>query len=333
MADRVVVCAPNWLGDSVMAMPALQDFRRRNPGVEVTILAKPAVLALWELHRAADHVIPLGTGPLGTAATVRAVRRIAPARAYVLPHSIRAALVPFLAGVPARIGKSGHATRDWLLTEIADVGPARERHQAYEYLALLSGPEVAGACDALEPPKLQISDELRAMAERVVGGLPRPRVGLFPFAARPSKRWPAPRFAELGRTLGRDALSVVLFGSPAEAEACRKLAVEIGEGVTDLGGRTTIGELAAVLEVCDVVVANDSGGMHLAAAVGTPVVAIFGGTDPAKTGPLGSVSRIVGGDRPSASPVGASGDALARARLEAVSVEGVRAALQGFFGG
>ena len=327
MEDRVVVCAPSWLGDGVMAMPALQDFRRRNPDANLTVLGKAAVLPLWELHGAPDRLVRLGTGLAGTAATVRALRRIAPDRAYVLPHSIRGALVPFLAGVPARIGKAGHATRDWLLTQVADVGAARERHQAYEYLALMSGPEAAAACEALEPPKLEPSDELRAAAERRLAGVSRPRVGLFPFAARPSKRWPAPRFAELGRALVRDGLGVILLGSPAEAPLGRKLAAGIGDGVMDLGGRTTLGELAAILELCDAVVANDSGGMHLAAAAGTPVVAIFGGTDPSKTGPLGSGVRIIRGDLPPGSGAGAAGDALARARLAEVGVERVWAAL------
>ncbi len=290
--ERVLIVGVNWIGDAVMSMPAIQSYRQAHPGNRITLLVKPALAPLWALHRAPDEILTLGEGFAGIRQAAQAAHRERFARAFVLPHSFRSALVPWLAEVPARIGMPGH-WRDWMLTSVIRPTNRPGRiHQAYEYLDLLR-PEQPDA--ALDPPALILPDEARAAAVARLAALPRPCVALIPGAARgPAKQWPAGHFVELGRKLtsGRNC-GLVVLGISREAGLCGKVASGIGPNALNLAGHTSLAEWIAVLGSCDLVVANDSGGMHLAAAVGTPLVAVYGITDPAKTGPIGRACRIL----------------------------------------
>jgi len=291
--DEVLVCGLNWVGDGIMSMPALQAFRRMNPTTRVIMLVKPKVAALWRLHAVPDRLIELRAGMRGTVRAARAVGDSQVRRAYVLPHSFRSALVPYLARVPERIGFPGHG-RDWMLTEVRrQVADAARRHQAWEYMGLLA-PESA-ASGGLEYPALEIGGAIRQRAEALLEGLDEPRVGLVPGAGRgPSKRWPAEHFIELGRLLRAGiGAGIAVPGAPGEERLCRQVAQGIGRGARSLAGRGGLDLFAALLQSCRAAVANDSGGAHVAAAVGTPVVVIFGVTDPEVTGPLGRVVEVV----------------------------------------
>lgn len=124
--------------------------------------------------------------------------------------------------------------------------------------------------------------------------VPRPRVGLLPCSRRADKNWPPERFAEVARALREKAGShIVLLGSPADRPVCDALARSVGEGVTNLCGKTTMLELGGAVRALDLLITVDSGPMHVAAAVGTPTVAVFGPTDPVKTGPYGPLHRVV----------------------------------------
>lgn len=290
--ERVLVCGVNWIGDSVMSMPALQAYRRAHPAARITLLIKRSLVPLWKLHGAPDEILPLEEGLRGTFRTVRRVREGQFDEAFVLPHSFRSAFIPWLAGVPVRAGLPGH-WRDAMLTRVVRprAEPGRE-HQAYEYLDLMA-PNAAGA--PLDPPRLRVPDSILTAARERLAQVPAPRIGLLPGAARgPAKRWPAGHFVELGRRLAaQDRGGLVVLGVSQEAALCEHVARGIGPAALDLAGQTTLAEWIALLGLCDVVVANDSGGMHLAAAVGTPVVALYGITDPGKTGPLGPACRVL----------------------------------------
>jgi heptosyltransferase-2 len=274
-----------------MAMPALQAWQAMQPQAIAVAVVKPAVAPLWRMHRSISEIIELGPGWNGVHQAAGRIRAIGAQLAFVLPHSFRSALVPFAARIPERVGMPGHA-RDVLLTRVVrpEVHPGRE-HQAYSYLDVMA-PDAA--VDALPAVDLRIPAEAEHRAQEWLG-LGR-WVGLLPGAARgPAKQWPAERFVELGRRLIRSSadVDVAVMGSAGEEPLCRRVADAIrNERVLNLAGRTTFAEWAAVLRRCAVVVANDSGGMHLSAAVGTPVVALYGITDPVKTGPLGQ-SRIL----------------------------------------
>ncbi|MBN1269820.1 MAG: lipopolysaccharide heptosyltransferase II [Kiritimatiellae bacterium] len=282
--DRILIIGTNWIGDSIMSMPAVQALRRARPGARITVLVKPALVPLWQMHEAPDAVLTLEEGIAGTLASARRLRAEDFEQAFILPHSFRSALVPFVARVPARIGMPGHA-RDWMLTEVVTPHQRDERpHQACEYMALMA-PETLER--EPERPRLRVPEAAAAAARQLLASLPRPRAALLPGAARgPAKRWPAEGFAEAGRLLAAQGWGLAVLGAPAEAEMCGRVAGEIGAAAVSLAGRTSFAEWAAALKACDIVVANDSGGMHVAAAVGTPVVAIFGITDPRRTGPL-----------------------------------------------
>ena len=283
---RVLVVSPGWIGDAIMALPALQLFHAQNPGVKITVLAKPGLLPFWELHAAPQHRLAVQ----GTWATTRALLCGEFSTVYLLPNSIRSALLPWLAAVPERIGLAGK-WRQALLTQVVTASQDNaRRHQAWEYAAVL-----APGAQALPPPQLAIPQIAREAATRRLGALPRPLIGVMPGAARgPAKRWPAERFTETAKTL-RAMLggSVIIMGGAGDAEACAAVAVGVGGTALNLAGATALPEWAALLAQCGVVLCNDSGGMHLAAAVGVPVVAIFGITDPARTGPLGTRCRVV----------------------------------------
>lgn len=149
---------------------------------------------------------------------------------------------------------------------------------------------------------------------------PRPQVGLLPCSRRADKNWPPERFAEVARALREKAEAhIVLLGSPADRPVCDALARSVGEGVTNLCGKTTMLELGGAVRALDLLITVDSGPMHVAAAVGTPTVAVFGPTDPVKTGPYGPLHRVVqqGEDLarlPAAPVIGAALAALAAIR-------------------
>lgn len=292
---RVIVVSLSWLGDCIMAMPALAALRRRLPGAHITVLAKPSVMELWRLFPGVDEVIPLLKGWKGMRAVMHAVRELDADFAYVLPKSFRAAWIPFLAWVPGRRGMPGHC-RDWMLTERADLSSeAVSGHQSLEMADVLHIPHQ----ELGQPPFLVIpSDDrgrMRSKLDSLFGGTSEGFVAFFPGAARgPSKRWPEERFAEVGRRLVQEKrYRILVLGSHGDRPVCERVAVEIGTGAVSLAGETTFVELAAVLTSCRVVVANDSGGMHLAAGLGVPVVGIFGLTDPVKTAPVGREHRLL----------------------------------------
>jgi heptosyltransferase-2 len=279
-----LVVGVNWLGDALMSMPALQDFRAAHPELAIDLLVKPKLSALWKLHAAPDRLLELAPGPTGPFQTGARLRAYRHRRAVILPNSIRSALPPWWAGIPERRGAAGGARR-LLLTQVVDLpsAPADRAHQAYEAYRLfgLPGP------DTLPAPVLRIPREAREQAERLLEGVAEPRVALIPGAARgPSKQWPEEHFRALAGRLRQELGAGCLFlGTPDDEALCGRLAAATGG--RSLAGRTGLHGFAAALAAARLVVANDSGGMHLAAALGAPTIGLFGLTDPARTRPLG----------------------------------------------
>jgi len=293
MSDDLLICGPNWLGDCIMSMPAVQALRRRRPRAGIVMVSKERVLALWRMHAAVDRVIELKAGAPGLLRAAREVREGRVGSAVLFPNSLRSALVPFLAGVPERRGSRGHMRR-WLLTRVTDTTPVAGReHQLWEYM-LLAGCD--GEHDA-EEPRLTVPDSALARAHaRIRDAGDRALVAVIPGAARgPSKQWPARHFAEAGRRLvSATGCRILVLGTRAETELCGRVAAAVGPAAENLAGETGIEDLAAVLSLCRVALTNDSGGMHLATAVGTRVVSVFGRTDPRRTGPIGSGHSVIG---------------------------------------
>ncbi|MFH0878504.1 MAG: lipopolysaccharide heptosyltransferase II [Lentisphaerota bacterium] len=318
---KILVCGVNWIGDSIMSMPALQAFRRAHLSDQIDLLVKSSVAPLWKIHRTPDHLHVLHEGLAGTLRTAWSLKSRRYEKAYILPRSFRSALVPFLAGIPERIGMPGHS-RDFLLTGtvIPILQPGRT-HQAYEYMDLLFGP---GKMHDLPHPEIALNARDLKKARVLVSATARPLIGLMPGAARgPSKRWPAGHFAQTARRLIQDhGYDAVVLGGKAEADICRETVKAIGGKALNVAGLTTLPESMALLSLLSLLIANDSGGMHMAAAVGTPVVAVYGATDPGITGPLGSHHRIVQSDGAKSRDIKRN-SAAAQKALEAITPEQV----------
>ena len=334
MSKSVLIIGTNWVGDAVMTMPAVQLFAEQNPDTQISILVRPALGPLWRVHDAIHEVEILVPGSSGTVRTAWGLQDRGFSAAYVLPNSVRSALIPYLAGIPRRHGAPGHH-RAWMLTRIIDeaAGHEREEHQVYRY------PRVLGVdCPSgwVPEPHLSIPSEMEADVRTLRGIDADTRwVGLAPGAARgPSKRWPTERFGEVGRLLAsRHGVRVMVFGTHAEMDMCCTVADAIGPPAVNLAGRTLLHEAAALLGACEIVVTNDSGLMHLAAAVDTPVVAIFGLTDPTRTGPMGTGHRVITRSGVKGSARIRRHSRAARAVLESILTEEVCAAADALLSG
>lgn len=290
---KILVCGVNWLGDSIMSMPAVDALKDRFPASRITMLVKSGLAPLWRMSPSINEVVDFRDSVFGVASVARALAAQEFDRAFIFPNSFRSALIPRLAHIPERIGMRGHFRARMLTLVIEPPADTSRAHQAWEYLNIVG---LADGRDEVNLPRLHtpkhILDECRARLERYSGA---DWVGLVPGSARgPSKRWPAEYFVKVGRRLAAlNGCAIAVFGSREDVPVCAETAAGIGERVLDLGGRTSLPELLALLGMCRVVIANDSGGMHLAAAAGTRVVAIFGMTDPALTGPLGPGHRVI----------------------------------------
>jgi len=279
---RVVVFAPNWLGDTVMALPALADIRRSlSSGDALSIAARPSIAPLFDLLPGLAEIVVLESrGRLSGAFS----------KAILLPNSFQSALAVWRAGVPERCGYR----TDWrgaLLTNAIDP-PAGKVHQVEYYRQLV---RALGIANGPGVPRINLAASLRASAEeqlRSVGWNARdPLVAIAPGAAYGgSKRWPSESFAELVASLGDDGVRVVMVGGRGDLLVGREIeqALERKGTVTlfNLMG-TDLPTLPAVLATCRAVVSNDSGAMHLAVALGVRVTAVYGPTDEGMTRPLG----------------------------------------------
>ena len=275
--SRILVVAPNWIGDALMAQPLLARLRAKHAKIDV--LAPEWVAPVARRMAEVDEVItaPFRHGPLQLAERWKLGRKLKERgydEAIVLPNSWKAALPPFFAGIPVRSGYVGEA-RYGLLNRLYR-NPDRRMREHYERL---SGDQAAGA---LREPCLQV-DAARAAATRARFGLPQRYAVLCPGAEYgPAKRWPY--FHDLARRLDRPA---VLLGSKNDEAAAQ------GVPGSNLVGKTTLDEAIDVIAGAEVVVTNDSGLMHVAAALGRPLVALFGSSSPEKTPPQSQRARVL----------------------------------------
>jgi heptosyltransferase-2 len=295
---RLVILSPNWLGDAVMALPAIADVRRAAPDAAITIAARPAIAPLFQLVPEVDATIVLARPPaIGGVARWRELgRELAGGgfdAALLLPNSMRAALIVSRAGIPERWGyRTGWRGR--LLTRA--IPRPSNLHQVSWYQHLVNA---LGFPNSAGEPRVRVPQEARDAASRLLtetGWDGRaPLVALAPGAAYGgAKRWPPSYFGELAATLAADRVRCVMVGSAADAPTAADVARHAGGArVFDLVGRTDLSTLAGVLTLCRTLVTNDSGAMHLAAAAGVGVTAVFGPTDETATRPRGDAHAIL----------------------------------------
>lgn len=268
---RILLRTPNWLGDAVMSLPAIRAIKEGRPDCHLTLLTPPKLADLWKGQRFVDEVLTSMEGALGKSYDA----------AILFPNSIRSALEAWSLGIPRRQGYAGHS-RKWLLTAVCPESfrSGLHEHEVKDFtgLARWSGADIAG-----EIPKLELPQSAAAG---------KPYVVLHPGAAHgTAKRWIPERFVELVRH--SPDLQWRLIGSDEERERNRLLVAQMGPHVEDWTGRLDLRELAMMLQGARAVVCNDSGPMHLAAAVEAPIIAIFGSSEPQHTGPLGTGHKVL----------------------------------------
>ena len=286
-AGGLVVRAPNHLGELILALPALHHVA----AVEARAGRRPSVQYLAGMEPILDMSgLQVDRLPIADRRAVRVggrqVRAAGARRGILLTPSASSALMFRLGGLQSRRGTGG-GWRTWMLTDTVPRGPLLERHRVHEFLALV-GAETVGDPPA---PVLSLPDAVEPAGVRE----PRP-VALFPGANGESRRWPAGRFSALAQRLATAGRRVLVLGGPGE-EGLTEVVASAGAAFgacEDLGGRTDLAGLAEVLAGCDALVTNDTGPMHLAAALGTPVVALEGPADVRQTRPLGARVRLVG---------------------------------------
>jgi heptosyltransferase-2 len=289
---RVLVRLPNWLGDSLLARPMLFALRRGFPNAHVAAIGPSAVLALLEPDASWNEARPLEPGAPAPAIPPAPDPAMPGARAdlaVLCPPSFSSAWRAWRAGCRRRIGFRGDA-RDWLLTDPVRRPPRGNLHLSEEYLLLaerVGAPRAGFAPLSAAPLPAERRQEL--VGHSGEGGY----ALLAPGAIYgPAKRWAPDKFIAVGRALAARGLAVIACGGGGEREVCEVVARTV-PGARSLAGRTRLDELAALCAAARLVIANDSGLAHLAAAVGAPTVVVFGSTSSAWTAPLGEHVRVV----------------------------------------
>jgi heptosyltransferase-2 len=294
--DKVLIYSPNWIGDAVLAIPAMKTVRERFAEAEITLLVRPWVAGLFTSAPFVDSLWSIPR-PAGLADRWRIARQIRERRfdlAFLFPNSFESALTIFLGRVPLRVGYPTDGRRCLLTDAIA---PARNtRHQTQYYLDLVRMPQRPAAAPSIEitaTPEEKIAARRLLAAEGVPDG--EHFLVLNPGAAYGSaKRWGEDRFAAVGDRLSSDLhYRVVMIGSESEKAVSEQVRRHMRMPAAILTGKTTLETLIGVLSESSLLITNDSGPMHIAAALGIPTVAVFGSTDEHVTGPCGPHTRVV----------------------------------------
>lgn len=273
-----VIRAPNHLGDFVLSLPALAA------APEACLVVAEPLAPLAAIFRPPESILPLKRGSAGFIAAARELRRRDLGSGILLTPSFSSALLFAVGGVRGRRGTTTDA-RTLLLTDRVPASP-EPRHRTAEYLTLVTGDRVSSSVI----PRLIPSDDSRAEWRRLVGPGGAPLVAIAPGSRASSRRWDSNRFTAIVDRLAGGGARVVVLGASDEREIT---AIVAGTEALDLGGKTDLLVLAAGLAESRLLICNDSGTMHLSAAVGTPTISLWGAGDPVVTGPLGSGHALV----------------------------------------
>jgi heptosyltransferase-2 len=305
---RILVRATNWIGDAVMSLPALRAIRGRYPEAHIAVLARPWVADLYFGETAVDRVIPYPHQPgahdlAAKWRTARALRRERFDLAILFQNAFEAAAVARLAGIPRIAGYNRDGRRFLLSQAIAVPRPGEiPAHELYYYLELLRRTGIIPEVPTIEAIRLQGASAAAKRGRKALADLqiPAPFIGVSPGAAYGSaKQWLPERFAEsAARLAAQRHASICLFGSAAEVALCDAVAQMIGATdpnlcVRNLAGQTSLRTFIDLAAAAMLFLTNDSGAMHIASALGTPTVSIFGATNHLTTGPMGPDARVV----------------------------------------
>ena len=302
---KILVRAPNWIGDAVMAIAALEAIRRSRPGAEITVLSRPGVAELLRGQPFVDQVVSFESSGIhaGWAGQKRLIATLREGRfdaAVLLQNAFEAAWIAWRAGIAQRIGYARDGRRCLLTQAVAVPAPGEiPRHEVYYYLELLHRAGWIPRERDVPPIRLVLAEGARQRAEELLRRAGA-RENVWRCAIAPgasygaAKCWPPERFAALAdRFISECDGDVILFGGPGEADIAQRIASAMKGRAISLVGMTPVADLPALLSTCSAFVGNDSGAMHVAAAVGVPVTGIFGPTDHQATVPWSQKFELV----------------------------------------
>ncbi|RZB35260.1 MAG: heptosyltransferase II [Desulfobacteraceae bacterium Eth-SRB1] len=298
---RLLIRSTNWIGDAVMTTPAVRAIRKNFPDAEISILAKPWVAPVFENSPYVDHVLIYDDADrhMGVAGKLRLASELRGYRfdaAILLQNAIEAALIAFFSGIPCRIGYNTDA-RGFLLTHSVPCTPQiKKMHQTGYYLGILQGTGLKAdglGLDLVVDKKYQkraaeiLEEHGISKTDRLAGINPSATFG-------PAKQWFPERYAALSDKIHEVfGARILLFGGPGDRDLGIRISQNMRNPNIDLCGKTSLEEAIALINMCNLFITNDSGLMHVAAALDIPLIAIFGSTNPFTTGPKGSNSKIV----------------------------------------
>ena len=295
---KILIRSTNWIGDAIMTTPAIRTLRQNFPAAHIAILVKPWVADIFSASPHIDEIILYEAkgehrGVVGLWRLGRQLRARRFDMAILLQNAFEAALLALLAAIPLRAGYKRDGRQLLLSHPVAIAPEVKKLHQVHYYQGLMEGLGLLPGSDELF---LTIPPAALAVGRQRLAGLPPgPVVGLNPGAAYgPAKRWPAEKYGALAARLQRElGAKILVFGTDADRQAAAAI-VRAGVGLTlDLTGQTTLAEAMALISLCNFLVSNDSGLMHVGAALGTPMAALFGSTDPVATGPFSDQAQVI----------------------------------------
>ena len=299
--NRILVRGVNWVGDTILTYPTVQKLKAVFPHSHLAVLIPNHLIDLWKTFPYVDEIISFQKkGNVGSfwedLKLGSSLKKKRFDLAIVLPRSFHSAFQAYLARIPIRVGYQDEGRSPFLTHGIPRKTDILQEHRIHYYEKIV---DFIGRVEGTPPPRILLREEDRSWAEeklRDSGFLDgRPLVGMNPGATYGlAKCWDPDRFGELGKRLVREwKAGILIFGKKEEGLLARKILEYVGNDASDLTGKTTLLRLAAFLERCRLLLTNDTGTMHVAAAVDASVIALFGPTDPATTGPWGNSHIII----------------------------------------
>ncbi|MDI9279451.1 ADP-heptose--LPS heptosyltransferase RfaF [Pantoea sp. EABMAA-21] len=303
---KILVIGPSWVGDMMMSQSLYRTLKAEHPDAVIDVMApawcRPLLSRMPEVNQAL--AMPLGHGALALGERRRLGKSLQVSnydRAYVLPNSFKSALVPFFAGIKRRVGWRGEM-RYGVLNDVRVLDKAAFPLMVERYVALGYDKPIASAQQLPQPllwPQLRVDeDEKRMTAAQFSLSADRPAIGFCPGAEfGPAKRWPHYHYAALAEQLIAEGYQVVLFGSAKDRETGDTIVQTLSESARahckNLAGDTQLEQAVILIAHCAAIVSNDSGLMHIAAALNRPLVALYGPSSPDFTPPLSHQARVI----------------------------------------
>lgn len=293
---RGLIIAPAWIGDAILAQPLFMRLHEQIPQLELDVLTPPWTLPVFrrmpEIHQVIEN--PFGHGALQLLARRQLGKQLSGyQQAWVLPNSFKSALIPWFAGIPHITGYRGEM-RGWLIHDCRDLDKTALPLMV-ERFAWLAQPANSPLQRPLPNPSLQIDPTRRAATQQRFGlNMDRPIIALCPGAEYgPAKRWPEKHFATLANQRLERGEQIWLFGGPADRPLCETINQATQNRCINLAGQTSLDESIDLLSLARKAITNDSGLMHIACALGVPVIALYGSSSPGFTPPLSPTATVI----------------------------------------